>query len=339
MGFTIVNSLPEMMWRAYLLSHPHSNIFHTPEMYAAFAQAVGHRPMLWAAVDGRGCPHALMITVTITIHRGVLKPWTTRAVAYGGVLASSPEALTDLLAAYRRTTDGLLFTELRHLHDAAEWQLPLLANEFNYEPHLNYLIDLSHGPEAVLAGFQKRLRSTVRQAERAGDVRLVRVTDRAQLAEVHALLQKTYTAARIPLADRSLFEAVFDQLHFTGQVWFTLAYAGDRAVACSVELAYKQVVYAWYGGLDRAARGNGVNEWMLAAIMQEGACAGYQVYDFGGAGHPDRPYPVRDFKAKFGGELVNYGRNTCVHSPLILTMSRAGFDLYQRWLSIRERRK
>ena len=55
------------------------------------------------------------------------------------------------------------------------------------------------------------------------------------------------------------------------------------------------------------------------------------MYDFGGAGKPDEEYGVRDFKAKFGGELVCYGRNTCVHAPVLLQFSRFGYDILRRF--------
>jgi lipid II:glycine glycyltransferase (peptidoglycan interpeptide bridge formation enzyme) len=58
----------------------------------------------------------------------------------------------------------------------------------------------------------------------------------------------------------------------------------------------------------------------------------YRVYDFGGAGKPDEEYGVRDFKAKFGGDLVNFGRNIFVHQPSLLKVSKLGYELYQRFL-------
>ena len=40
-------------------------------------------------------------------------------------------------------------------------------------------------------------------------------------------------------------------------------------------------------------------------------------YDMMGAGVPDVPYGVRDFKAEFGGQLVEHGRFVCVREPLL----------------------
>jgi hypothetical protein len=38
---------------------------------------------------------------------------------------------------------------------------------------------------------------------------------------------------------------------------------------------------------------------------------------------------VREFKAKFGGRLVNYGRHVRVHSPGRLRVSTIAYSLYQ----------
>ena len=98
------------------------------------------------------------------------------------------------------------------------------------------------------------------------------------------------------------------------------------------ENTYKDVVYGWYGGVDRAYGSYIPNELLTWHILQWGAEHGYRMYDFGGAGEPDEEYGVRDFKAKFGGELVSFGRNTCECAPWLLRLSKLGYRLLRRWL-------
>jgi lipid II:glycine glycyltransferase (peptidoglycan interpeptide bridge formation enzyme) len=59
---------------------------------------------------------------------------------------------------------------------------------------------------------------------------------------------------------------------------------------------------------------------------------GYRIYDFGGAGRPGEPYGVRDFKAKFGGELVDFGRHSYVHSPGRLKLTNLAYRFYRKIL-------
>ena len=156
------------------------------------------------------------------------------------------------------------------------------------------------------------------------------VNQRERVALFYELLQKTYAAVQVPLADRSLFEAAFDVLYPQGMVKFLLARVGDDYAAGSVELICKDRIYGWYGGTDRAYSDYIPNELLLWHIFQWGAENGYKVYDFGGAGKPDEEYGVRDFKAKFGGELICFGRNICIHAPFLLRLSGLGYRIYRR---------
>jgi lipid II:glycine glycyltransferase (peptidoglycan interpeptide bridge formation enzyme) len=305
-------------------------------MFRVFSRTPGHQPQLWAATQDRRVL-ALLLPVQITLMNGVLRYLTTRAVAYGGVLCApgddGREALAMLLRAYRHEVKGnLLFTELRNLSALCDLQLVLKESGFAYEDHLNYLVDLNLTPDAVFQNIGPRTRKKIRHAIQQGEVVIEEADRREQAIQCYKLLQKTYATASVPLADWSLFEAAFDILYLRGMVKFLLARLGDRYVAGSVELIYKDRIYGWYGGVDRAYSGYIPNELLLWHIFKWGAENNYRVYDFGGAGKPNEKYGVRDFKAKFGGNLVCYGRNTCVHAPLMLRLSELGYRVYRHWL-------
>lgn len=335
MDIQIVRSTPDEAWRRFVDQHPQGNIFHTPEMFQVFANAQGYQPALWVAVDGGDRPLALLPLVRVTVIGGPLRRFTTRAVAYGSLLsAPGPEgsqALVMLLETYKREMGtGVLFTELRNLSDLGPLQPVLDESGFLFEDHLNYLVDLDRSPEAVLQGIGRRTRKNIRRAIRQGQVIIEEVSRREQVAICYDLLQKSYAAAQVPLADRSLFEAAFDVLYPRGMVKFLLAWIGEECVAGAVELVFKDTIYGWYSGVDRDYSSYVPNELLMWHILEWGAANGYRRYDFGGAGKPDEEYGVRDFKAKFGGELVCFGRNVHVHAPIRLAMSKVGYQIYRR---------
>jgi len=330
----VVQQLDELSWRDFVDRHPQGNIFHTPEMFQVFARAKGHRPTLWATTDGGGQVLALLLPVQITLKGGPWRRLTTRAVAYGGVLCApgpeGQEALALLLRTYIQQVDGApLFTELRNLSDLTTVQPILQTHGFTYEGHLNYLLDLALPLETLFQNVGSRTRKHIRRALRQGEVVIEEANKREQVAACYDLLCRTYQTARVPLADRSLFEAAFDVLHPKGMVRFTLARVGLTPVAISVELLYKDTVYGWYGGMDRTYSSCSPNELLTWHILQWSAEQGYRLYDFGGAGKPDEEYGVRDFKAKFGGTLVNYGRNVYVHSRYLFRLSTLGYRVYR----------
>lgn len=333
----IVHTLNDQLWRKFVHNHPNGNIFQTPEMFRIFAQTKGHRPVLWAAVDGHNRPLALLLCVQITLMDGFLRRFTTRAVAYGSILAATePEgraALQMLLQAYNRQAQySYLFTELRNLADLSELQPALAQLGYTYQDHLNYLINLNRPAEEILQSIGKRTRKKIRKGLRDGMVEIKEATNQADLEHWYKILQKTYNNARVPLADRSLFEAAFNELYPKGMAKFLLARVKGVTAACSVELLYKDTIYGWYGGSDREFSQYLPNEMLIWHILEWGANNNYRVYDFGGAGKPGEEYGVRDFKAKFGGQLVNFGRNICVHRPALLAISKQGYKLYRRFL-------
>jgi len=343
--FQVVRSLAEEPWRRFVDEHPQGNIFHTPEMFQVFARAAGHHAELWAATDAAGQPWALLLPVQITLVEGWfqwLRRLTCRAVVWGSVLCGpgrqGREALTSLLQAYSDGVKGrCLFTELRNLADLSRLQPLLQSQSFTYEDHLNYLIDLDRPSEAVLQDIGRRAQKQIRRALRKGQVTIAEVDRLEQVAPCYELLAGTYARARVPLADRSLFEVLFDVLQPRGMVKFLTARVGEAYAATSVELIYKGTIYGWYGGLDRNYGRYNPTELLTWHILKWGAENGYCTYDFGGAGKPGEDYGVRDFKAKFGGQLVCYGRNTQVHAPAKLAISKAGYRVYRVWASSRRR--
>lgn len=332
MSLTVVDSLDIEAWRQFVDRHPQGNIFHTPEMFQVFARATGHRPMLEAVVGDNGQVLALLLPVHVTLRDGALRRLTTRSIAYGSVLcAPDPaglEALALLLRTYTREAGhAALLSELRNLSDLSAIQPVLNECGFAYEEHLDYLIDLNCTPEQVLQSIGPRTRKHIRRALRKGNVIVEQVTNRNQIIDWYELVRKTYEAARVPLADRSLFEAAFDTLHPRGMIKFWLARIGTTCAAASAELVYKDVIYGWYGGMDRAYAEDLPGELLMWHILEWGAEADYKTYDFGGAGKPGEPYGVRDFKAKFGGRLVCFGRNIYIHAPALLRLSTLGYRI------------
>ncbi len=333
---SVVRSLPEAEWRRFIASNPNSNIFHTPEMFEVYANTKGHHPSLWAAVGHNGCTLALLLPVQITLREGLFRSLTTRAIVYGSALWEPGEeglkALTVLLKSYVQGTDGSpLFTELRNLWDMTTVSSILCGQGFVYEEHLNYLINLDRSPEEIFLSIGPRTRKNIRRGLNRGEVIIEEVKERKQVRDCYELLRKTYQNAQVPLADCSLFESAFDVLLPKNMIRFTCARVDNAFAATSIELLYKDGVYGWYGGMDRAYTSYVPNELLMWHILQWGAEKGYRSYDFGGAGKPKQEYGVRDFKAKFGGELVCFGRYTFVHAPLLLHISTAGYSVARRF--------
>lgn len=328
----IVNQLDKTIWRNFVDSHPHGNIFHTPEMFQVFAQANGYAPSLWAAVDNAEQPQAMLFPVQITLLDAPLAHlFTTRAVAYASVLAFSDkigaQALEHLLPAYNRAhKNRLLFTELRNLADLATVQPILNQTGFMYEDHLNFLIDLTSGPDALWHNMKNNARRNVRKARKTGVV-ITEVTDSAHIPIVYDLLAKVYHRLQVPLADKTFFQAAFDVLQPCDMMRILVAQVEGINIGVLTLLLHNDTIIYWYTGTLRGYSHHRPADLLVWHTLEWGSTNGYRVFDFGGAGKPDEEYGVRNFKAKFGGELVNYGRNVSVHAPWALKLSEFVYNL------------
>jgi hypothetical protein len=116
--------------------------------------------------------------------------------------------------------------------------------------------------------------------------------------------------------------------------WYriVIAYYDGRPVASSIDLIYDGTVYGWYGGTDRIP-GIAANACITWDSIEWAATNRQRIYDFGGAGCPEVPYAPRDFKSKFGGELVQYGRYRKVYSRWKLALAERAYSNARRFLA------
>jgi len=52
-----------------------------------------------------------------------------------------------------------------------------------------------------------------------------------------------------------------------------------------------------------------------------------EVFDFMGAGNPYENYGVRDFKKRFGGEIVEYGRFIKINNSFLYKIGEFGLNI------------
>jgi serine/alanine adding enzyme len=331
----VVNHLDEITWRSFLDEHPHANVFHTPEMFEVYSRTKGFHPELWAVIGENQQPQVIFVPIRITLHNGLFYPWTTRSVAYGGLLSapssSALAGLHTLLNTYTQSTNGhFLFTELRNMSDVSWYQPVLQKNNYIFEAHLNYLVDLDQSKDKLWQNLSKSCRQRIRISFRKGTV-IEEVSSPDQLIAAYQLLHNLYSRIQVPLAPYNLFKAAYDVCSSVGMFKVFLARIGDQFIGSSFNLMYKDKILAWYSASDRDFSSYNPGELLKWHVFQWGKEHGYHQFDFGGAGKPNEPYGPREFKAKFGGELVNFGRNVCVHSPVRLKLSKTAYSFARKF--------
>ena len=275
----------------------------------------------------------------ITRERNALKQlFTRRAIIIGGPLLAediSNEALSMLLTSLKNLPSlqggagGRLpiYIETRNFHDYSKWRNLFEANGFAYQPHLNFHVDTS-SVEVVDKNLGKSRKRDIRTTIREGVTPVMQPTIE-QVREYYQILHTLYTTkVKTPLFSWHFFE----QLYHTEHARFILTEYQGRIIGGTVcvELP-NRTLYEWFAcGEDGVYNHIYPSCYATYLGIQYAAESGCQIFDMMGAGKPDEAYGVRDFKAKFGGELVEHGRFLCIRKPLLYWIGKMGVKWLKR---------
>jgi hypothetical protein len=317
-------------WDRFVNEHPKGCVFHTSQMARVYASAKGHKVLPLAAVAPAGGIKALLIGVRVQTLPSPMGRLSSRSVFYAEPLCEESEQGAILLGQLLDEHDAqlkrsVLFAEVRPLQAPGFERLVLERSGYRYLEYLNYLYDVSQPHGDMWSGIHKSAQRAIRQCERRGLV-VREVPPAIAVEQLYPLLKLSYGYSGVPLVDRSLFDAAVQELHPHGLAKFFAAYDGATPVAMDVMLTFKDRIYFWYGGVTRATAGSPCSllRWFELKWAHDN---GFTVCDSGGAGWPNVPYGVRDFKRKFGGELVQYGRYRKVFSPWKLALAEQAYKL------------
>ena len=108
------------------------------------------------------------------------------------------------------------------------------------------------------------------------------------------------------------------------------AYFENLIIGVRIELVYKENIFDWYAGSDAKHNNKYANDAILLNILQWGNENNFGIFDFGGAGKPDKPYGVRDHKLKFGGDLVEFGRYKKIHNGFLMNVAEVLYFIYKK---------
>lgn len=254
-----------------------------------------------------------------------------RAIINGGPMLSggiTEAEIQELLDSCRRQLGGrAIYAEIRNFADYSQYRDVLGKSGWRYEPHYNFHIDTS-SMEAVEAHLGKSRKRDIRTSFRDGAT----IGEAESLDEVkalYAILETLYaTKVKTPLFPFQFFEKLYSANW--GRI-FVVRFE-DHVVGGTVCVCGDDTVYEWFAcGEDGISKSVFPSTLATYAGIKYAAENGYRRFDMMGAGAPgDGGYGVRDFKAKFGGELVEYGRFKCVLNPFLYRIGTIGVKIMKK---------
>lgn len=325
----------QLKWEQFISNSTNGSVMQSPFAFRLFQSTYNFEPVLLCCFDEKMSITGILLGVIIRESKGIKGYFSSRVVIYGGPVLedSHPDAVSILSLLIqklvREVSRRSVFIQFRASWDLSGYENTFKEFGFVWSPRLNLLIDTRSQKRVLSEMSSSRIRQ-IKTAKKNG-AKIIVPENRHQLIEFYNILSKLYREKiRKPLPDFSFFESFWNLTKNgeNGKI-FLVAYEGVIIGGIMSPFYPGKTVYEWYVcGLDEEFRRNGIYPSVLAtwAAIEYALDNGFSQFDFMGVGKPDEPYGVRDFKKRFGGEMVNYGRFIRINNKFLYTVAELGYN-------------
>jgi lipid II:glycine glycyltransferase (peptidoglycan interpeptide bridge formation enzyme) len=300
---------------------PVSSFFQTRECYDFYTSLSFLKPFVFGISENEKLVGLLCGYIMADGGR-VKQFFSRRAIVPGGVLLDSTiseNALQKLLNfTIKSLKNEVIYIEMRNYLDYSDFRSVFEKSGYCYQRHLNFHVQ-TQSAETVYKQLSSTKRRDIKVSEKAG-AETVELTTNAEIEKYYAILKNLYkTRIKLPLFPIEFFTKF---IHLKENKIWGIKYNG-KIIGGSVCTYWNNVVYEWFVcGKDGHFKNVYPSSLATWSSILYAANNGYQYVDMMGAGKVGEYYGVREFKAKFGGELVEYGRFLCICHKLLYRIGK-----------------
>ncbi len=303
-------------------------------MYNFFRKVEKFSPVAVAVRDESGELLGLLVSVTIREIKGPAGYLSSRTVIYGGPLidhgsADGEEILSLLLAGLiKKVKNHSIFIQFRNFGDQEQYKPDFKAGHFQFRDRLNLIVDTS-GMETVKNNMSLSRLRQVRKGIGQG-AKCIEPQNVEQVRKFYDILYYLYKyKVKKPLPAWDFFEQFYLESK-EGRLGIIrlVEYQGKIIGGILAPVTPGKTIFEWYVcGLDQKYREAYPSVLATWAALEYAVNNNIPQFDFMGVGIPEREYGVREFKSRFGGEMVNFGRFARINNRLFYAISEAGFNI------------
>lgn len=329
---TSVDRIKQDAWSNLVQSSPVASWFQTPEAYRFF-DSLSFLEAFCVAVENDGVLKGVAVGY-IQKDGGKIKQFLSRrAIINGGPLLANDvtnEELVALLVAVKNYLKRkAIYIESRNFNDYSDWKQIFENNGFVFQPHYDVVVETS-SVEAINKKLDRNRKRNIKKAIENGLIIESEPND-SDIEAFYAQLQKLYsTKVKVPLYPIEFFRKLSKQ----NSSRFFLAKNNEGLIIGGLVcvLLTSKSMYAWFAcGEDAKFKNLSPSVMVNYAGICYAAENNIPKFDFMGAGKPDDGgYGVRDFKLKFGGELVEYGRYDYICNHILYNIGKLGVKLLKK---------
>lgn len=333
-----INTIELTDWSELIQNSSTASYFQSPEGYDFFTSLSFLDTFVYGVKEGKQLKG--VVSGYIVAEKGLKRYFSRRAIIHGGVLMAddiTDEALERLLShVIKELSKRSIYIETRNYFDYSAKKHIFEKVGFKYQPHLNFRISTNSVDEAFA-----RLTSTKRRDVRItikNGVEIINKPSDKELKDYYSILYDLYhNKIKLPLFPFEFFEKLSK---IDKSKLFIMRYNG-KVIGGSVCIGNNDgALYELFVcGMDKVFKNVYPSVLSTWAAIEHAANNGYRYFDMMGAGKPNDGYGVRDFKSKFGGELVEYGRYIYVCNKVLWRIATLGLRIIKSIKSVRFSKK
>ena len=309
-------------WNKLFDDSSSSSFFQSVECYDFYKKLEFLTPFV-IAVEENETLSALVCGYIIADGNKLKRYMSRRAIIPGGILLSnniSVEALKILLLTLsEKLKSKAIYTEFRNYHNYSDKKEVFIQSGFKYRSHLNFQV-----PTVDVETASKQLSSTKRRdiklSLREGAI-IESNPSEIELKEFYEILSDLYkTKIKTPLFPFEFFQKIItiNENHLFLVKHQGSVVGGSLCVSCN-----NNILYEWFVcGLDGKIKNVFPSTLATWAAIEYAASNKFRYFDMMGAGKPNEGYGVRDFKAKFGGSMVEHGRFIKINNKFLYKIGK-----------------
>ncbi len=324
-----INSVDPKDFNKFLEVNDHGNFFQSIKAFQFFTSVDNYTPVLISAAEEKEIVGSLL--AVIIREKSLIKGYLSRrCIVYGGpIVKNNDQQITNNILKYfdKIISNKVIYSEFRALFDMNDYKKLFEKNGYSFDSQLNYIINI-----ASFESNRKLLHSSRRRQINLSYKNGAEIAEPGSLDEIKSfykiLLDLYKNKVKKPLPGLKFFEEFY--LNENLGKFFLIKYDNKiiGGIMCPV---FKDKIFEWYVcGLDNQYKNIYPSVLATWAPIEYGIVNGLKYFDFLGAGKPNEDYGVREFKSKFGGQLVNYGRFTKICNKTLYNIGKTGLKIISK---------
>jgi len=312
-----------------------ASVFQSQEMAKLYSLSDSNTPFCLAIYDHNEVLVGGLLSVIVNEKRKLPRFLSSRCIIYGGpIILNNCDRTTvldlllkSLVKAVKRQT---IFIQFRNFFAWSDSEKDVfIKNGFKFQERLNQITncsDLTKMWGIISRSKRNQINKSIKNGAAISDMH-----SEDELEQFYRILSDLYREkVQKPIPTYSYFREAFEMSKNSNSFIFRVIKFKNRVIGgifCPITSG--STIFEYYVcGLDVEYQRLGIFPSVLAtwSAMEYANKNNIPEFDFMGLGHPERDYGVREFKMKFGGEIINNGRFERINKPFLFFFVELGYN-------------